>query len=106
MQADGADAPVLEQQQDSIVAALKKLLREPGTLLRAFLDSLQLPRAEDARPKAEQPLVVSHGVPLGTLLCVRFGNNQRYQSIGVERSGLRNAHNEFKKIADYPRVLP
>jgi len=102
VQASGADGRV----QASIVATFHILLREPETQLRNFLNSLALPRAENGRPPAEQTLVVSHGIPVGTLLCVRFGNNQRYQRFGVERGGLRNAHDEFKKIAGYPRVLP
>jgi len=102
VQASGADGRV----QASIVATFQMLLREPETQLRNFLNSLALPRAENGRAPAEQTLVVSHGIPVGTLLCVRFGNNQRYQRFGVERGGLRNAHDEFKKIAGYPCVLP
>ena len=106
VQAAAGDDNLLAQQQASIVAALQMLLREPGTQLRGFLNSMALPRAENGRPPAEQPLVVTHGIPVGTLLCVRFGNNQRYQRFGAERGGLRNAHDEFKKITGYPRVLP
>jgi hypothetical protein len=97
---------MLEKQQASIAAAFVQLLGEPGTLLRAFLNSMSLPQADSGKPKDEQPWVVLRGIPEGALLCVRFGNNQRYQRFGVERGGLRNAHEEFKKVAGYPRALP
>ena len=100
------DELVYQRQQSSIVDAFLSLLQAKGSMLRGFLNKLELPDAAAYETQVAKPFVVAYGIPVGTLLSVRFGNRTRCQRWGTERAGIRNAHEEFKKIEGYPKALP